>query len=439
MTSAHSQPEGLVRVLGVPALATNMVNLTVGAGIFVLPATVAAILGPAALAAYVVCALVMGLVMACFAEAGSRVAHSGGAYAYVEAAFGSYVGFVVGTLLWFAYGVLPAAAVANALVGTLAAVHPRFGHPVDRAVFLALMFGGLAWLNVRGVQHGARFAIVVTIAKLLPLLLLIAFGLPAVRVEHLSSGGLPSIQQIGAAAIVLFFAFGGAEGALTASGEIRAPALTVPRAILMAMTTILGFYVALQLVAQGLLGPALAATSETPLAAAAGHVLGPAGRVLLLAGASISMFGLIGGDLLSQPRALFAQARNGFFFSAMARVHPRYKTPHVAICTYAALEFGFALTGAFESLAVLASAGLLVIYLAVCLSALVLRRRGTQEAGPPFCTPGGPLVPILGSGVVVWLLAQAKASEFAGIALIVVVATVAYWFRRQVATESQNE
>ncbi len=430
--TVSSGPEGLVRALGVRALALNAVNLTIGSGIFVLPAVVAAALGPAGLVAYIVCGLTMGLVMTCFAEAGSRLSRSGGAYAYAEAAFGPYVGFVVGTLLWFAFGVLSHAAVATALAGTLAQFHPAFAHPVGRALFLAVLIGGLAWVNVRGVRQGARFAMVATVVKLLPLLVLIAFGLPAVRAENLAWDGRPSLEAVGGTALVLFFAFAGPEGSLTASGEIRNPARTVPRAISVAVATVLAFYLALQLVAQGVLGPALPEATEAPLAEAAGRVLGGPGRALLLAGAALSMFGTLGGDLLSAPRALFAQSRDGFFAAAAARVHPRYRTPHVAIGTYAALAFGFAVTGAFQRLAAFASAGLLLIYLAVCLSALVLRRRDVAEGGVPFRAPGGPLVPVLAVGVVLWLLAQATSREFLGLAATVAVATVAYLFRRKV-------
>ncbi len=428
---APSSSEGLVRALGVRAVATNAVNLTIGSGIFVLPAVVAAALGPAALVAYVICALVMGLVMTCFAEAGSRVVRSGGTYAYVEAAFGPYVGFVVGTLLWFAFGVLSHAAVATALVGTLAQVHPAFADPIGRAASLAVLIGGLALVNIRGVRQGARFAIVATAVKLVPLLVLIAVGLPAVRPENLAWAGWPSVGAIGSTALVLFFAFAGPEGALTASGEIRDPGRTVPRAVGLAVATVLAFYLALQVVAQGVLGADLPGATEAPLAEAAGRILGGPGRTLLLAGAALSMFGTLGGDLLSAPRALFAQARDGFFSEQLARVHPRFRTPHVAIGTYAALAFGFAASGTFAQLAALASAGLLLIYLTVCLAALQLRRRGVAEAGPPFRAPGGPLVPLLGAGVVLALLFQATRAEFVGLAATVAVASVAYALRRK--------
>ncbi len=427
---AVTSREGLERALGTRALATNMVNLTIGSGIFVLPATVAAQLGPAAVLAYVVCAVAMGLVMACFAEAGSRVARSGGAYAYAETAFGPYVGFVVGVLLWFCFGVLAHAAVANALAGTIASAVPALESRPAQLAVMALITGGLALLNVRGVKEGARFAQVATLVKLVPLVVLMAAGLPAVEGANLAWAGAPDAGRVAAMALVLFFAFGGSESALSASGEIREPARTIPRAIVLAMLVVLVFYLVLQTVAQGVLGVALATAGATPLAEAAGRVLGGPGRTLLLVGAGLSMFGLLGGDLLSNPRALFAQARDGFFVAPLARVHPRFHTPHIAIATYAGLAFVLAATGVFEQLAALASAGLLVIYLAVCLAAIVLRRRGVAEAGPPFLIPGGPTIPILAVGVLAWLLANATDREYVGLAIVIAVASLAFFFRR---------
>src|SRR5688500_4114894 len=325
--SAHGeQSEGLVRAIGVPGLAANAINLTVGAGIFALPAAVAAQLGPAAIVAYLVCALAVCLVFLCFAEAGSRVSRSGGAYAYVEAAFGPYAGFLVGTLLWFGFGVLSDAAIANVLVDSLASMAPWVGSPVPRAIVMIGIFAALALINVRGVRQGARFAVGVTLVKLLPLLILIVGGAFAIRAEHLAWTGLPPVEGIGAASLLLFFAFGGAETALTASGEIRDPARTVPRGILLGIAGILLLYLGLQTVAQGVLGPDLPRAQAAPLATTADRVFGGWGRALLVAGAVLSVFGNIAGDVLAMPRALYASARDGVLPLALARVHPRFQT-----------------------------------------------------------------------------------------------------------------
>src|SRR6202047_3961643 len=166
----------LVRAMGVPALTANIVNSTIGAGIFVLPALVAKGLGSAAPLAFIACGLAMLLFVTCFAIAGSRVSLTGGLYAYVEVAFGRYVGFLAGML----YGITAIAAVAgvvNVFVSSLVALLPLGAHPVTRFVIMLLVFGSLVAINVRGVREGAGAVTVVTIAKLLPILLFVCVGI----------------------------------------------------------------------------------------------------------------------------------------------------------------------------------------------------------------------------------------------------------------------
>src|SRR6266498_1667087 len=165
----------LVRGIGVPALTANIVSSTIGAGIFVIPATVAKGLGSAAPFAFVCCAIAMVLFVTCFAIAGSRVSLTGGLYAYVEVAFGRYVGFLAGVL----YGVTAITAVAgvvDVLVNSIGGVVPLLGNPIIRVVVMFLVYGVLVVINVRGVRAGAGAVTVVTLAKLLPLLLFVGTG-----------------------------------------------------------------------------------------------------------------------------------------------------------------------------------------------------------------------------------------------------------------------
>src|SRR5204863_1507389 len=149
----------------------------------------------------------------------------------------------------------------------------------------------------------------------------------------------------------LIFAFVGLEIALVPSGELRDAARTVPRALFSALAITTTLYLLIQAVAQGLLGPSMATYSAAPLAEAAGRVLGRGGRLLVLAGAIVSMFGYVSGDMLGSPRALFAFARDGLLPSALARVHPRFHTPPVAIAVYAAIVAYLASSSRFTQLA----------------------------------------------------------------------------------------
>src|SRR5213080_1281033 len=282
----HQRVRGIV----IPALTANIVSSTIGAGIFVIPATVAAGLGPAAPLAFICCAIAMVLFVTCFAIAGSRVSLTGGLYAYVEVAFGKYLGFLAG-MLYFLTALGAVAGVVNVLANSIALVIPFLGGPLMRVVVMLTVYGVLVFINIRGVREGAGAVTTITVAKLLPLLLFIGVGIFFINPQNLSWPGWPGSKALGDSVILLIFAFVGIEVALIPSGEVKNPARTVPRAIYTALAITTTLYILIQLVAQGSLGPRLAESSVAPLADTAATFLGHAGRVLLLAGATISGFG----------------------------------------------------------------------------------------------------------------------------------------------------
>jgi APA family basic amino acid/polyamine antiporter len=416
---------GLVRAIDARRLTASIVNSTIGAGIFVLPAVAAAGLGAAAPLAYLVCAGLMALIVICFASAGSRVSLTGGLYAYVGVAFGPFVGFLSG-VLYALMATFAVASVAAAFAGSLGVVWSGAATGWGRWCILLALFGVLAWINVRGVSIGARLVEGIAAAKLVPLLLFVAAGAWFVRGEFLAWPGLPRAADVGHTAIVLVFAFVGAEVALVPSGEVRAPETTVPRALFTALAITTTVYLLVQGVAQGLLGPSMSSYAAAPLAEAAARALGPAGRVLVLAGAAISMFGYVAGDMLGSPRALFALARDGMLPAALTRVHPRFHTPYVAIAVYATLVAALAVTSTFMQLAVLANVAALTLYLLCVAASYELQRKNVQTGGVPFTAPGGALVPVLAAIVIVWLLSHASAREFAIEAGVLVVASAFY-------------
>jgi basic amino acid/polyamine antiporter, APA family len=423
--SAPRADAGLIRVLGTFGLAASIVNITVGGGIFRLPADVGAALGAAAPIACLVCAVAMGLIVLCFADAGSRVSLTGGPYAYVETAFGPFVGFMAGILLWL-IGTFATAAVATVFVASVGAMVPGLGSGAGGAALLIGTFAFFALVNIRGARQGALLNNVMTVAKLLPLLLLAVAGVFAVRADHLRVTSAPAAGALARTSILLIFAFMGVETALVPGGEVRDPARTVPRAILLAMLGVTLLYVVLQVVAQGVLGPTLATAGATPLADAAGLALGGWARALLLAGASISMFGFVGGMSLAVPRALFAFGRDGILPRQLASVHPRFRTPHVAIGVQAVLAGLLAVSSTFAKLAILANLSNLLLYAACCVAAWVLRRRGVQQGGTPFRVPFAGVVPWLACGVIAWLLTAIRPSEWVAVLAALGAAAIFY-------------
>lgn len=409
----------LRRVLGPGTLALLFTNGTIGAGIFALPGLAAATLGSATALGFAICGLLVVLVFLCFAEAGSRVHQSGGAYAYIEAAFGPFAGFIAANLMWFGLGACVDAALADVLVSTLATMVPALLQPVPRALALIALLGFIAGVNVLGVKTGARLVVVLTVLKLLPLLLLLVLGLPQIDLARIIPASLPSASTLGSGVLLLMFAFIGGESSLSASGELRNPSRTVPLGLLMGVATVVSVYFGLQLVAEGVLGADLALQTTAPLAAVAEQLMGPWGRSLLLGAVSLSIFALINGDLLVSPRALYAAANDGLLPAPLARVHPRFHTPYVAILVFASITCALAVLGAFKPLAILGTSSVLLVDVFVCLAVLRLRQRGVQAADAPFVIPGGPLVPILGATVCVWVLTNLSRDELLGLSALV--------------------
>jgi APA family basic amino acid/polyamine antiporter len=420
----------LVRSLGVRTLAASILNVTVGGGIFIVPAIVAARLGAAAPLAYLVCAVAFGLIVLCFADAGSRVSLTGGPYVYVGTVFGPFVGYLSGVLLWL-LGTIAHAAVASAFAQALNALIPGAGVGVARTITIVAVFTLFVIVNSRGVRQGARLIEVATVAKLVPLLAFVFVGALFVSPANLVWPALPKLADVGRMSIVLVFAFSGVESALVPSGEVKDPSRTVPRAIALAMVAITLLYVAVQVVAQGLLGADLPHYPDGPLAAAMTRAVGPAGGLLLLAGAAISMFGYLSGMMLAIPRTLFAFARDGYLPRALARVDPQTHVPVAAIVTHGVVVSALAVTGSFQSLAILSNISALLLYLLCSVAAFELRRRNVQSGGgTPFRMPGGAVVPWLSVAVILFLLSNATMKELLAVGGALAVFAALYFLRR---------
>ncbi len=427
---ATSPEASLIRSIGTVALGASIVNITVGGGIFRLPANMAESLGVMAPVAYLLCAVVMGLIVLCMAEAGSRVSLTGGPYAYVEVAFGPFVGFMAGFLLWMLV-TFAMAAVATVLTASLGALVPAVSGPVASAAVLIGLYAVFATINVRGVAVGARINTVLTVAKMLPLLLLVIGGLFMIDRSNLVVTSTPDMGTLARSSLLLIFAFAGIETALVPGGEVKDPARTVPRALFGAMLAITLLYAGLQFVAQGVLGPVLATSKSAPLAEAAGVAFGGWGRTLLLVGAVISMTGYAGAMILAAPRTLFAFARDGFLPAALARVHPVHRTPAAAILVQCAIVLVLAITSSFERLAILANLSTLVLYGTCCVATWQLRRRDVRAGGIPFRVPLPGLVIALAVGVILWMLKEVTLDEWTAFAVALVVAGGIFLFRRR--------
>lgn len=424
----------MLRAVGPWGLTFSVINIVVGAGIFALPSALASSLGRYAPLAFVACAVAVGSAALCFAEGGSRVPTSGGIYGYVTEAFGPLAGYVAGTLLWVG-DVLACGSIAAALAAVGASIVSPAWAGTTRIGLIVGMPGAIALINMGGVVRGTRLIGLATVLKLLPLLvfvlggatvLLLRHSADAAGMAHPAGAGLSAgvLHDPGRGLILGIFAFMGMETSLAASGEVRDPAHTIPRALMTAMLCVTVLYVAIQLVAQTLLGASLAASS-VPLADAMARIH-PALRALMLAGAAVSMFGWMGTDILGTPRMLFAFARDGLMPRALGRVHARTHVPQLAIFSYAAVAIALALSGTFVELAVLSSLATAALYITGCAAAWWLRHQGVAQTGAPLNFSGLSVVALIAIGSMLATIALASRAEIIGLAILV-LASAAIW------------
>ncbi len=385
----------LIRAVGSFALAAAVMNIIVGGGIFRMPAALSGQLGAAAPLALIAGALAIIPVALCFAAIGSRAVATGGPISYLGATFGSFAGFIAGSLMWIS-NVASSAGVAAAFAVQMANLVPWFAQPQPRVGLLTVLYLLLFALNAFGVKLGARAIAVLAALKLTPLLLLAGIGLFFVDWTQVSFavGDLPSWTALGTGMVLVMFAYSGMETALVPSGEVRDPSRSVPRATMAAILLVVLLYMGLQIVSQGLLGPALAG-SGVPIADTAG-VLWSAGRIVLLVTACISMAGFLLGNLLGSSRLLFALGRDGYLPHVYSRVSATHRVPLLALATHAGLAWLLALGGTFDALALISGGAICLVYALVSLAAWRGQRIDLRERGQPFVLWGGPLVPLLG-------------------------------------------
>ena len=430
MTSPQT---GLVRAIGRWSLAALAVNSIIGSGIFGLPATVAGLLGQRSVVAVLIAGAAMGVIMACFAEVASQFSQAGGPYLYARTAFGRLMGILVGWMLYLAQTAAPAAN-ANLFVIYLAEFWPAAKEPWPRFVILTLLVGVLAAINARGARQGAAVSNVFTVAKILPLLMVVSAG-AAMTMIHPSPWGVAGPMPASVwmkAMVLLIFAYGGFESALAPMSEAKNPGRDAAFALFVALIACTVIYALVQWVVVGVLGPG--ATTDRPLAEVARITMGNRGAALVAIGALVSVYGYLSAKLLGMPRVTFALAKGGDLPSLFGAVGPRFHTPWFSILFYAAAVWGLAMVGSFTWNVTLSVVARLFYYAVICAALIALRSKQPLAAG--FRLPGGPALAVLGIGISVALATQVDLSKSLILAATVTAALLNWiWARRRRALE----
>lgn len=401
---ARVTQEGLIRGIGRWDLVAVAINAIIGAGIFGLPSRVFALVGTYSLLAFVVCAIVVALIILCYAEVGSRFNETGGPYLYAREAFGSAVGFEVGWLMWLAR-LTAFAANCNLLVDYLGFFWAPATAHYWREAIIVFVVAALAAVNVLGVRDAARVTNVFTVGKLIPIVLFIGVGMFFLSSQNYSFGARPAYGAFSSSVLILIYAFSGFEMAAIPAGEVRDPQRDLPFALITAIGVVALLYISIQVICIGAL-PALA-TSQKPLADASSIFLGRAGAAIISAGVVVSIVGNLNVIILAGSRLPFAMSERGELPRIVSATHRKFRTPHAAILITSGLALALTLLSTFSKQVNLSVIARLISYCVTCAALLVFRRK---QGAPPamFKAPAGVAVAIAALLLSAWLLSNSN-------------------------------
>ena len=421
----------LERALGRWDLTGIGINQVIGGAVFLIPSQVALAVGGWSVAFVVLAGVSSMFVALCFAEAGSRFDGTGGAYIYTRAAFGRFIGFEIGWMQWFTRAASQAS-VVNGIAVSVGYYWSGAADGLPRAALITLLTAALAIVNVVGIRQSAWLVNALTIAKLVPLLGFIVFGVWYWDRDLVPPLVALDVENVAAAALLLTFTFGGFDVIGVPAGEAVAPRRHIPFALIATMTVVTAVLALVHFVLGGTL-PNLA-HSTTPIADAARRLFGPAAALAIGLGAVLSMIGNNAGQVLSGSRMLFALAEHGDLPRTLGRVNARYRTPVNAIAATSIIALVLALSGSFARLAAVSAVARLVAYAGTAVATLRLRHleRSGHVAAATYTIPFGPVVPVLAllTSVIILVgatgeqLGSGAAALLAGAALFLTVRSV---------------
>ena len=419
----------LIRSIGRWTMTALVINSIIGSGIFGVPGELTRLLGRASPFAMIFAALGMAVIMACFAEVASQFSEPGGSYLYVRTAFGRFAGIQVAwfNLLALAGGL---AAVASLFADYFAVFLPWSENIWIRGLLLAIVIGIPTVLNYLGVRDGAALNNLTTVAKLLPLVLLISLGVARFvhqpQMLHVSEIAAPGVSKWVNALVLLVFAYGGWQDGLIATGETRDPRRTIPFGLGAGLFACAAIYTLIQFITVTTIGARL---TDRPVTETASLLMGSGGATFVTIAVLLSTYGNISAAMLCGPRLSYSLAAQGDFPPVFAREHPRFHTPTIGILFYALTAWVLASSGTFLWIVAVTAGSMLVLYAAICGSLMRLRKlRSNEEA---FQIPFGPVLSIAGVAIAVWLMTGLQRRELLLMGITSLIAAANWlWARR---------
>lgn len=438
MESPSKMRNALARTIGRWSLAALMVNTMVGASIFGLPALIAARLGKWSPLGFLVAFAAIAVMAACMAEVASQFRDTGGPYLYTKAAFGRFLAIQNGWLTWLSR-ITAASAVANLFIIYSSEFLPGISKPLARAAALVLLTGFLAAVNYRGVSGGNRLSNVFTVTKVSLIAFFVVAGLaalafrPGIRVNPAPVDATPSAWF--EAILLMMYSYAGFDAALIASGETRNARKDIPVALFTAIAATTLLYISVQYLVIHTIPNAGA--SLAPVVDSARRFLPQWAARIVAAGTLISAYGYLSANMLHTPRVTFAMGERGDFPAFFARIHPRFRTPHVSILIFAALLLIFSIARNFPWNAMLSIVSRLFVYGSVAAALPVLRKK--HPTADAFRLPGGIFLSALALLITFVLITRMHLGEFLVIAATGVLAFANWLWARSRAIGFTSE
>lgn len=436
MSDKNSKP-ALIRSIGAAGIALIVLNGMIGAGIFALPATVAAQAGDLSPWLFLAIGVLFITVVLSFAELSSYFRDSGGPVLYTRAAFGKLVGFGTG---WIFYISRMTAFAANttAMATYLGAIWPWFATDFGRTLFIITICGGLTAINYVGVKDGIRTIATFTILKLVPILLLLLLGLKDLTGDTFLPAQLPNIEDFGGLTLLIIYAFVGFEAATIVSGETKNPRRALPRSMVMTVIAIALLYFLIVMVFISVI-PAEERAGAT-LVNVGRALAGSTGALVIGLAAVFSIGGNLAANMLAVPRLTLALGELRMLPGWFAAIHPRFSTPGNSVLLLGGLCLAFSLSGTFAFLAAASSLTRLITY-GLCIGALPIVRRNASPAdrASAFHLQGGHTIPLTALALCAWIGAQASAGAWLVTGALLALGLGLYWIaQRQIGQSGDS-
>jgi basic amino acid/polyamine antiporter, APA family len=402
-----------------------VIGAIVGSDIYIVPGLTAGLIGPFAIIVWILAGVVSMVLVMVFAYCSYYVPKVGGPFAFVSTAFDDFFGFIAGWSMAIAEIVaLPVFAI---VFTNYLGYFVSLSSPVTLLIRIAFVIA-LVTVNIVGVKAAGRVNDVLTLAKLAPLLIVILLGVGSIILKpSLLSNYTPfapnGFGNFGASLVLIFWAYAGFELGSLPSDEVDNPKKNIPKAIISGMLIVVFFYVMTAVTVFGVVKTADLANSPIPLVFVSVALLGSVGGVITTVGALASVSGTDETEVLGTARLFYAMSRDQLLPKALGRVHPRFKTPHIAIIIEGSIALALSLFSGIGQLISFAVFNLAVCYLLVCLSLPVLARKGEHGLH------GQRILPWIGVGVSLYLAYSTSLFDMAiGSALILVGIPIYLYF-----------